>query len=152
MQFTQDNAPGVEGYDEHLQELAASSILLDDGLSVQNPDELNIIDGNDGVLTSSDSFRMGDTISSIQGVISYSFDEFTINGAEGVYEQANPRPDAPEDIGGNFTVASLNVLNYFTAIDETGVTTDNGSDPRGADTAEEFCSPSRQVGQCDCCN
>ena len=138
VQFTQDNAPDVEGYDEHLQELAASSILLDDGLSVQNPDELNIIDGNDGVLTSSDSFRMGDTISSIQGVISYSFDEFTINGAEGVYEHANLRPDAPEDIGGNFTVASLNVLNYFTTIDETGVTTDNGSDPRGADTAEEF--------------
>ena len=138
VQFTQDNAPDVAGYDAHLQELASGTIVLDDGSTVQNPDTLNIIDGNDGVLTSDDSFRMGDTISSIEGVVSYGFDEFRINAAEGVYEQTNPRPETPEDLGGNFKVASLNVLNYFTTIDEDGVTTDNGSDPRGADTAEEF--------------
>ncbi len=138
VQFTQDNAPDVAGYDAHLQELATGTIVLDDGSGVQNPEIINIIDGNDGILTADDSFRMGDTISEIEGVVSFSFDEFRINAAEGVYEQTNPRPDAPEDIGGNFTVASLNVLNYFTTIDETGVTTDNGSDPRGADTVEEF--------------
>lgn len=138
LQFTQDNAPDVAGYDAHLQKVATSTLILDDGSSEQNPETINIIDGNDGVLTADDSFRMGDTISAIEGVVSFSFDEFRINAAEGVYEQTNPRPEEPEDIGGNFTVASLNVLNYFTTIDETGVTTDNGSDPRGADTAEEF--------------
>lgn len=138
VQFTQDNAPDVAGYDQHLQDLAAGQITLDDALSGQNPDVLNIIDGNDGILTVEDVFRMGDTISSIEGVVGYGFDEFRIHAPEGDYEQANPRPETPEDLGGNFKVASLNVLNYFTTIDAPGVTTDNGSDPRGADTAEEF--------------
>ncbi|EBA10599.1 ExeM/NucH family extracellular endonuclease [Roseobacter sp. CCS2] len=138
VQFTQDNAPDVAGFEQHRQDIAAAKIVLDDGLAGQNPDVLNIIDGNDGVLTADDAFRMGDTISSIQGVVSYGFDEFRINAAEGDYQQANPRPETPDELGGNFKVASLNVLNYFTTIDEPGVTTDNGSDPRGADSLEEF--------------
>ncbi|SDW62073.1 ExeM/NucH family extracellular endonuclease [Litoreibacter albidus] len=138
VQFTQENAPDVAGFEQHLQDVAARTLVLDDGLSGQNPDVLNVIDGNDGILTAADSFRMGDTISAIEGVVGYSFDEFRINAAEGVYEQTNPREDMPADIGGNFKVASLNVLNYFTTIDVSGATTDNGSDPRGADTPEEF--------------
>ncbi|EPX80089.1 ExeM/NucH family extracellular endonuclease [Litoreibacter arenae] len=138
VQFTQDNAPDVAGFEQHRQDVAARTLVLDDGLTVQNPDELRIIDGNDGILTAEDSFRMGDTISAIEGVVGYSFGEFRINAADGIYEQANPRPETPEDIGGNFKVASLNVLNYFTTIDLDGVTTDNGNDPRGADSMEEF--------------
>ncbi|MBB5723076.1 putative extracellular nuclease [Loktanella ponticola] len=138
VQYAQTNDPDAAGYAQHLKDSAARTLVLDDGLPQQNPAELNVIDGNDGILTASDSFRMGDSISSITGVVNYSFSEFRINAAQGVYEQANPRPSAPEDTGGNFTVASLNVLNYFTTIDESGVVTDNGSDPRGADTVEEF--------------
>lgn len=138
VQFTQDHAPDVAGFDQHLQDVAARTLVLDDGLTTQNPTELAVIDGIDGVLTADDSFRMGDVIASIEGVVGYSFDEFRINSAEGVYEQANPREETPADVGGNFKVASLNVLNYFTTIDLSGVTTDNGSDPRGADSVEEF--------------
>jgi predicted extracellular nuclease len=138
MQFTQNNDPDAAGYAEHLRDTAARTLVLDDGLSVQNPDQLQVIDGNDGILTASDSFRMGDTISGINGVISYSFGEFQISAPEGTYEQENERPLTPQELGGNFTVASLNVLNYFTTIDEVGVITDNGSDPRGADSDEEF--------------
>lgn len=138
VQFAQTEDPDAAGYAQHLQDTAARTLVLDDGLSSQNPDELKVIDGNDGILTSTDSFRMGDTISGINGVVGYSFGEFRINAAEGVYEEVNTRPDAPEDMGGNFKVASLNVLNYFTTIDESGVTTDNGNDPRGADTPLEF--------------
>jgi predicted extracellular nuclease len=138
VQFSQNNDPDAAGYAQHLRDVAARTLVLDDGQSGQNPDQLKVIDGNDGILTASDSFRMGDNIAAINGVVNYSFGEFRINAADGVYEQANARPAMPEDLGGNFTVASLNVLNYFTTIDESGVTTDNGSDPRGADTAEEF--------------
>lgn len=138
VQFSQNNDPVAAGYAQHLRDTAARTLVLDDGMTGQNPDQLQIIDGNDGVLTASDSFRMGDAISGINGVVSYSFGEFRIQAPEGVYEQVNERPDAPADLGGNFTVASLNVLNYFTTIDESGVTTDNGSDPRGADSPEEF--------------
>ncbi len=138
VQFTQDNDPDAAGFEQHLRDVAARTLVLDDGLSEQNPADLRIIDGNDGVLTTDDSFRMGDTISSISGVVGYSFDEFRINAAEGTYSQSNPRAETPAETGGNFTVASLNVLNYFTTIDLPGATTDNGLDPRGADTAEEF--------------
>ncbi|MFA3919529.1 ExeM/NucH family extracellular endonuclease [Ruegeria hyattellae] len=138
VQFTQENDPDATGFEQHMQDIAARTLVLDDGSTVQNPDSLRIIDGNDGMLSADDSFRMGDNISSITGVLGYSFDEFRINAADGNYKQVNPRPETPEDLGGNFKVASLNVLNYFTTIDLPGATTDNGSDPRGADTAEEF--------------
>ena len=138
LQFTQDNAPDAAGFEQHKQDIAAGTLVLDDGISSQNPDQLRIIDGNDGVLTADDSFRMGDTIAAIEGVVGYSFGEFRVNAATGEYAQTNPREEAPVDTGGNFKVASLNVLNYFTTIDLSGVTTDIGLDPRGADSAEEF--------------
>ena len=71
-------------------------------------------------------------------MLSYSFDEFRIQNGTGTFTEGNPRPDAPDDVGGNFKVASMNVLNYFTTIDLPGVTTDIGQDPRGADSAAEF--------------
>lgn len=137
-QFTQNNAPDQAGFEAHKQNVAASTVVLDDGLTSQNPAQIKVIDGNDGVLTSADSFRMGDEISNITGVVSYSFDEFRLHNATGSYAQSNPRPDQPADVGGNFKIASLNVLNYFTTIDATGVVTDIGLDPRGADTQAEF--------------
>ena len=138
VQFTQDNAPSVAGYDAHLRDVASRELVLDDGLRIQNPDQIEVIDGNDGVLSTSDAFRMGDGIEGITGVLGYQFDAFAIQDPTGTYVGGNPRPEAPSDLGGNFTVASLNVLNYFTTIDAPGVTTDNGSDPRGADSPEEL--------------
>ncbi|MEH6829626.1 MAG: ExeM/NucH family extracellular endonuclease [Sulfitobacter sp.] len=138
VQYTQVNDPDGTGYAQHLKDVAARTLVLDDGISAQNPDPITIIDGNDGVLDAADNFRMGDTISGITGIIDYSFGEFRIQAAEGQYAEVNDRPEAVADLGGNFKVASLNVLNYFTTIDETGVTTDNGSEPRGADSAAEL--------------
>ena len=138
VQYSQTNTPDAEGYDAYLREVAGHSLTFDDGSSKQNPDVLEVIDGNDGILTAADSFRMGDTISDATGVVSYGFDAFRLQNAVGDYTQVNERPDAPEALGGNFTAASVNVLNYFTTIDAPGVTTDNGQDPRGADTPEEL--------------
>ena len=137
-QFTQNNAPDAAGFAAHQSLTARSTIVLDDGATSQNPDVIKIIDGNDGVLTAADSFRMGDTLANVTGVVGYAFDEFRIQNGTGTYTASNPRPATPEDLGGNFTVASLNVLNYFTTIDENGNTTDNGSGPRGADSSAEF--------------
>jgi len=106
-QFTQNNAPSTEGFAAHLEDIAARSIVFDDGRSDQNPEALEIIDGNDGVLTADDSFRMGDTITNATGVLNYSFNEFRLHDATGDYSAANPRPDAPV-LDGNFKVASLN--------------------------------------------
>jgi predicted extracellular nuclease len=137
-QYTQTNAPDAAGYQAYLESVAANSIMLDDGLSTQNPNPIKIIDGGDGILTSGESFRMGDQLSDVTGVLTYSFNEFRIQNGTGTYRQTNPRPDQPADTGGNFKIASLNVLNYFTTLDLPSALTDNGSDPRGADTLAEF--------------
>ena len=136
-QFTQSNLPDAEAYDAYLKTVAGSSLTFDDGASVQNPDLFEIVDGNDGVLTASDSFRMGDTITDATGVLNYAFNEFRIQNPTGTYAQENPRPESPEPLAGNFTAASVNVLNYFTTLDD-GSRTDIGLEPRGANTAEEL--------------
>jgi predicted extracellular nuclease/2',3'-cyclic-nucleotide 2'-phosphodiesterase (5'-nucleotidase family) len=139
-QFTQANAPDADGFDSHLRDVAARSLVLDDASTAQNPKVLEIIDGNNMLLNAFDSFRMGDVISQLSGVVDYSFDEFRLQDATGDYSQQNPRPESPADVGGNFKVATLNVLNYFTTID-TGVPNsgpNNDENPRGADNIPEF--------------
>ena len=49
----------------------------------------------------------------------YSFGLYRIQPTQGAdYTSANPRPAQPDDVGGSLKVASFNVLNYFTTIDE----------------------------------
>jgi len=141
-QFTQQNAPDVAGYDAHLQDVAARSLVLDDGRSDQNPEVIEIIDGDNGVLDANDSFRMGDTLSNVTGVVRYGFDEYRLDDATGDYTQSNPRPEQPEDVAGDFKVVSLNVLNFFTTLDDGSATTDTGAEPRGADDLTRFDSNS----------
>ncbi len=137
-QFTQNNDPDEAGFDLHLQDVAKRSIVFDDGATVQNPDQLEIIDGGNGVLDADDSFRMGDTISDATGVVNYSFDEFRLQDPTGDYSQENPRPETPADVGGNLKVASFNVLNFFTTIDDGSTDTAIGLEPRGADDLTRF--------------
>ncbi|GGL77656.1 ExeM/NucH family extracellular endonuclease [Wenxinia marina] len=140
-QFTQNNAPSVEGYDAHLRDVARGSLWIDDGQSVQNPETLRVVDGNDYALSSDDTFRMGDTQTALTGVLGYQFDEFRIQVPTGEYGDANPRPETPEELGGNFRAASINVLNFFTTLDVFPDTPDDDvgpdgqqQEPRGADT------------------
>ena len=48
----------------------------------------------------------------------------------------------PDEIGGDFKVASLNVLNFFTTLDDGLAVTDTGLPPRGADDLTRFSSNS----------
>ncbi len=137
-QFTQNNAPDADGYDQHLQDNAARSLVIDDGSSDSYSDPIEIIDGDNGILDAGDDFRMGDTLTNLTGVVDYSFDEFRLQDATGDYANTNPREEAPEDLGGNFKVASLNVLNYFTTLNDGSNSTTTGQGPRGANTAEEL--------------
>ncbi|WP_400997611.1 ExeM/NucH family extracellular endonuclease [Agromyces sp. GXQ0307] len=100
-------------------------ITLDDGRSAQNPDPA--IHPNGEEFTLANTFRGGDLVQNVTGVLDYRFNLWRVQPTEGAdYTAANPRTDVPE-VGGNFTVASFNVLNYFTTL---------GS--RGAATPEEF--------------
>lgn len=111
----------------------ARSLVIDDGSSVQNPALLPFTDVNGEVI------RLGDTLTGVVGVLTYGFDVYRLQPtADPVVTRTNPRPAAPDRVGGDVRVASFNVLNYFTTIDLPGAVTDTGDDPRGADSALEF--------------
>ncbi len=137
-----------------LQDLnARSSLMLDDGSSLQNVNPTPYI-GADNTL------RSGDTLPGITGVIDYGLATSTNTGpamyrihptVAPVFTRANPRTAAPPAVGGNVKVASFNVLNFFTtfqngsnAAGQTGQTCTQGSDTpaaslcRGADDLAEF--------------
>lgn len=142
-QFTQNYDPDAVGYAQHLQDIAKRSIVIDDGLTTQNPDTLFIPHGDDETLTAADQFRMGDTLGNVTGVLNYDFDEFRLQRPSADYHNTNSRPEAPEDVGGSLKVASFNVLNYFTTLDD-GISysdnplTDAGLEPGGADDLTAF--------------
>ena len=145
--YTQENAPSVEGYQEFLKMVASRSLVIDDGSAAQNPADILVpFLGDDGVLDAGDVFRMGDTYTGLTGVISFSEDsasgseepEYRINlPTEGELANTNPRPAAPDDVGGSLTVASFNVLNYFATLSGSTGPASN-LDPRGANNTAEF--------------
>jgi uncharacterized protein len=114
-------------------------ITLDDVNSAQNPATLRHPNGMPFSLDN--LFRGGDLVQNAIGVLGYDFNLYRImptGPAE--YTEVNPRPAAPDHVGGNLKVASFNVLNYFTTID-TGawICGPSGTmECRGADTEEEF--------------
>ena len=138
--FTVENEASVAGYDAHLRDIASRSIVFDDGRSVSNPNLDNTV--VDGDYNATSAPRMGDTITGLTGVLEYDFNEFRVHAVEngvGINDvvSANPRPTTFPDVGGTLKIASFNVLNYFTTLDN-GTLTVNGSEPRGAETQAEF--------------
>jgi predicted extracellular nuclease len=104
-------------------------ITLDDANSAQNPAVLRHPNGEPFSLTN--RFRGGDTVQNTVGVLGYDFSLYRIfptGPAE--YTAANPRPAAPEPVGGTVRVAAMNTLNYFVTADyPTGDPLDNKCGP-----------------------
>jgi uncharacterized protein len=101
-------------------------LTLDDGRNSQNPDPA--IHPNGDAFDLTNRFRGGDTVQDVTGVLDFAFGLYRIQPTAGAaYTAANPRPAQPDDMGGSFTIASFNVLNYFTTLNS-----------RGANTPEEF--------------
>lgn len=160
-QFTQENAPDAAAYAAYLEALGTRTITYDDGLNVQNAAITNL-DGFDPYSTET-APRMGDTITGLTGVLDYQWAGNSASGSTwrirsvedgtNTFEEGTPREDAPEDVGGRLTVASLNVLNYFTTIDtisdsssdQPGDNTAAGFDPRGADSDAEFARQTEKL-------
>jgi predicted extracellular nuclease len=121
-QFTNSNAPDMAGYAAHREMIARRSIILDDGLRSQNPESIHYLAAG---TAPGYSIRSGDTSDGVTGVLRYSRgsggsgDETwrLMPTVDPQFTPANPRPSAP-DIGGTVRVASFNVLNFFTTIDE----------------------------------
>ncbi|MBY6159750.1 ExeM/NucH family extracellular endonuclease [Mameliella alba] len=146
-QYTQTNTPDAAGYDAFLQNVGSRTITYDDGLQQQNA-LIGNLDGFGPVFSTASDIRMGDTITDLSGVLTYQWAGNSASGAtwrvistfdgENSFTKESVRPTTPTDVGGTLKVTSLNVLNFFSTIDETGVTTANGFDPRGADSIDEY--------------
>jgi predicted extracellular nuclease len=105
----------------------------------------------DGAYTTANAPRMGDTVSGLTGVLDFDFNEFRVRSIEngpGVndFTSANPRPAAPADVGGTLKVASFNVLNYFTTLDERQAHRQRLRAARRRD-ARRVRPPDRETGQ-----
>ncbi|UFA49850.1 ExeM/NucH family extracellular endonuclease [Deinococcus radiophilus] len=104
-------------------ENAARRIVLDDANTAQNPAELPY-------LSAEGTRRTGDTVSGLTGVLSFANGAYKVQPTQTPqFVNANPRPAAPDEVGGTLKVAGANVLNYFTTF---------GPNDRGADSAYEF--------------
>jgi len=137
---TAEFEPGSPEQQQAVQDYLLDRITLDDGRTNQNPDPA--IHPNGGVFDLTNLFRGGDTVANVTGVMDYSFSLYRIQPTQGAdYSNENPRPTEPEDVGGNLKVASFNVLNYFTTLDD-GVNDICGpagdQECRGADNMNEF--------------
>ncbi|QPF75307.1 ExeM/NucH family extracellular endonuclease [Roseateles sp. DAIF2] len=95
---------------------ARRMFILDDNTTAQNPDPTPYIGADNTV-------RAGDTTPALTGVIDFGLATNNTAGAAMyklqptqpvAFERSNPRTAAPAAAGGNYKVASANVLNYFT--------------------------------------
>ncbi len=103
-------------------------IILDDGLSIQNPDPTPY-------LFDEPTLRVGDSVTGLTGVLGYGFNTYRIQPVNDPnFVRANPRSAMPPNVGGTLRVASFNVLNYFNGDGLGG----GFPTPRGANTLEEF--------------
>ena len=108
------------GTDANARNLANSlrRITLDDARSAQNPEFLRHPDGTQ--FTLEHLFRGGDKVANATGVLGWDFSLYRIFPTEGAdVTRVNPRPAAPEDVGGDLIVAAQNTLNFFLTLDTT---------------------------------
>ncbi|SFB10446.1 VCBS repeat-containing protein [Poseidonocella pacifica] len=154
--FTQANTPDVAGFNAFIEEQVKNTLIIDDGSTIQNPSVIPFeIAGEPGRIAgefdAEDGLSAGDTASGLTGVLRYSRasggsgDEiYRLNLTQdaGFVDTAPRETDAP-DVGGSLTVASFNVLNFFTSLGDEGLTSGpSGLEVRGAGNAEEY---SRQL-------
>lgn len=139
-QYSQLNAPDVEGNEAYQAFIADNTIQIDDGTDGARSDFDPLFEPDGDLLGGvEDGPRHGQEIEPLVGVMDFGFGEYKLrvpqSGDFEAIEDSNPRPEGPEDVGGSLKVVSFNVLNYFTTLDGQ---TDNGSNPRGADSPEEL--------------
>jgi predicted extracellular nuclease len=127
---TNEFAPGPIGADSNGNGVAdvnePGRLLLDDGSNAQFPAVVPY-------LASDDTLRLGDTVTALTGAISFAFGSYRLHPTEAVvFTRSNPRPVLPSEVGGKVKLASFNLRNYWTTID------DGSNAARGADSASEL--------------
>ena len=138
--YTNDNTPDVGGYSVHLEEMAARSIMLDDGLRTQNAKPIRYL--------GPPYIRAGDAISGLTGNIRFARGSGDrgiatyrlVPTSDPIITPVNLRPDSAPDVGGSLVVAVVNLDNYFTTLDsgQRICGPAGNASCRGADSQQEF--------------
>jgi len=142
--FTNSNAPDVTAYNQHIANIAARRIVLDDGRNATNATPVRYLNAGS---TPAYSIRVGDAISDVTGNLRYSRGSGgtgtetwrLVPTVDPVFDTGNPRPGAPA-IGGALRITSFNALNFFTTFDlgQSICGPSGNSSCRGADSSAEF--------------
>lgn len=137
-------------------------LVIDDGVSAQNPTEFRYIpasvgDNGNGYLDAGDDFTAGgptlragaELDAPVTGVLTFGFGDYRmhVDGQLSIDESTNTgaRDETPPDVGGDLQVASFNLLNFFTSLGDdydpdvpgTG-SGPNDLEPRGATDATDL--------------
>jgi predicted extracellular nuclease len=115
-----------------------SRILLDDGDNQQNIDPTVYPQGG---LSASNTLRIGDTLDGGTFVLEQRFGVYRLQPSDAIaFQHDNPRPVAPDPVGGNLRIAAMNVLNFFDTLDLGPDICGPSEDLecRGADSAQEL--------------
>ena len=103
---------------------AVRRITLDDNQGGSNPATLRHPNGLPFSLTN--RFRGGDEVTDTTGVLGYGFSLYRVHPTAGAeYMSVNPRPVAPDAVGGSLRVAAMNTLNFFITADYPSGPLDN---------------------------
>ena len=105
-----------------------SSIVLDDGSTVQNPAVIPYLNPLDTTL------RTGTTVTNLKGIMDFAFNVYRIQPTIQPDFAYAARPGVPMVGNANVKIASFNVLNYFNGDGAGG----GFPTPRGANTVVEF--------------
>ena len=123
-------APGAPAQAQALAN-ELNRLTVDDGRALSDPDPTPYLFGS---TTEDKTLRIGDTATSLEGVLTYKFGAYTLEPTVApAFVRANPRTPPPAR-NGNVRVASSNVLNYFNGNGAGG----GFPTSRGADSAAEF--------------
>lgn len=129
---------------------AAARFVIDDGSTAQNPDRVTMIDSGDGtpleagdpLTATGPTLRLGTELNGVTGIMDQRYGGYRIQVDKplDVIDGTGQRPTEVPDVGGDLQVASFNVLNYFTTLNDGNGGTGPGGDldPRGATTAADL--------------
>lgn len=114
-----------------------SSIVLDDGSTIQNPAVVPYLNPADTTL------RSGTTVNNLTGILDFAFSKYRVQPTVPPVFTYAPRPGVPSVGHANLKIASFNVLNYFNGDGLGG----GFPTPRGANTAVEFARQRKKIIQ-----
>jgi len=118
------------------------NITLDDGDSAQNPNPIPFKDA-------ANTRRVGQTLASLTGILDQHFGGYRVQPTSAPkFSCGNPRPATPA-ISGRLRVASFNVLNFFSTIDDgqPRCGPSDGQECRGADSENELARQRAKLGE-----